>query len=95
MSIQHPDTWTIRHNAANIAHNLPQYSEFEGGGFVLHKMRVGNSESKFSGWFTADGTLITASRIDRLNRDYNVNPGSAAWNDIQARGKRYLVSKES
>lgn len=47
-----------------------QIQQFTTGGYVAHKMHVTGSPCRFSAWFTAEGVLIDAERIDRAGRGY-------------------------
>lgn len=47
-----------------------QIQKFVTGGFVAHKMTVPGSPCRFSAWFTPDGVLIDAERIDSAGRGY-------------------------
>lgn len=42
-----------------------QKADFPSGGFVLHKIKIIGSISKFSAWYDAQGNLLAAERIDR------------------------------
>lgn len=39
-----------------------QHIPFQNGGFVLHKVMIGNK--KYSAWFRHDGSFIDAERIE-------------------------------
>lgn len=47
-----------------------QKQDFSTGGFVMHKIKIIGSESRFSAWYDKDGNLVAAERIDRRNRCY-------------------------
>jgi hypothetical protein len=47
-----------------------QIQKFTQGGFVAHKMTVQGSPCLFSAWFTPEGVLVDAERIDRAGRGY-------------------------
>jgi hypothetical protein len=61
-------------------------------GFVVHKIRVPGSNSKFSAWFTPDGCVTDVERIDAMDRCYEVRHASDAWKYIASTGQRYAAA---
>lgn len=43
-----------------------QFSRFDNGGFVLHKIMV--KKRKYSAWFSASGKILDAERFSRDNQ---------------------------
>ena len=54
-----------------------QKHTFEGGGFVIHKIRLESYAGRFSAWFDAKGDLVDAEQIDVLDRSRRVTTKQA------------------
>lgn len=52
---------------------MTQCNYFENGGFVIHKITLPGSCCKFSAWFSPEGKLLDAERINSLGRSLHVN----------------------
>lgn len=59
------------------------------GGFVLHKITVPGNVGHCSAWYTKNGQIHDAERIDRLGRATPVKPAGPTWKYLAKLGPRY------
>ncbi|MEM0353793.1 MAG: hypothetical protein QXM15_04730 [Archaeoglobaceae archaeon] len=60
-----------------------QIMTFSEGGFVIHKLRIASSLSKFSVWINGEGKVTDIERIDRQGRSFRVKEKSPKWREIE------------
>ncbi len=72
-----------------------QVNKFTDGGFVAHKVYIGESRCKFSAWFDASGNLFDCERIDARYRSYPATDKQKAAVDFACRYVKRDMAKES
>lgn len=72
-----------------------QLSTFSNGGFVIHKIYIGESRCRFSAWFDADGKILDCERIDARGRPYPASDKQKAAVDFACRYVKRDMAKES
>ncbi len=67
---------------------MPQFSRFENGSYVLHKIKIGG-KGHYSAWFTSMGTLVDAEhKVNGIVRSVPKR-NKSVLNDLQIIGCRY------
>lgn len=67
---------------------MPQFSRFQNGGYVLHKIKIGG-KGHYSAWFTAGGILTDCEHfVNGKVRSVSRNATSVRA-DLQIVGNRY------
>lgn len=61
----------------------------EGGGFVLHKVHLAVGTGRYSAWYDSAGVMRDAEKITKTGLSRSVIRGSAAWGQLQAKGKAW------
>ena len=73
-----------------------QVRRFDGGGFVLHKVKAPSGKMKVSGWYDIDGNLQDAEMHSLFKRSlatYPVKKGGPIWRMMERKGKTYARIK--
>lgn len=66
---------------------MPQFSRFQNGGYVLHKIKIGG-KGHYSAWFTAGGILVDCEQYVN-GKVRSVRNAHVVRADLQIVGNRY------